>query len=127
MLVVIDGVQYVPAPVPAEGKTLDAALDHRMGETDAGDHITVREWLEQLLLELWDKGEWFSSKRPFGNGGWWLFLGDELAKAGFLDFGKPVIDFEGDIPHFNHTDEQLAAAKEYVKQLIKRVFETRPA
>ena len=32
--------------------------------------ITVCEYLERLLLTLWEEKDNFSSKRPFGNSGW---------------------------------------------------------
>jgi len=31
---------------------------------------TIKEYLIKLLTELWEKGEGFSGKRPFGNSGW---------------------------------------------------------
>ena len=69
MKVEINGIQYVPAPKPAEGDNLDAALDVRF-DSDAGDNLTVREYFKTLLLTLWDEKEGFSGKRPWGNSGW---------------------------------------------------------
>lgn len=31
---------------------------------------TVADYLKALLTELWEYGEGFSAKRPFGNSGW---------------------------------------------------------
>jgi len=38
-------------------------------DNDAGAE-TVKEYLITLLHEVWNKGESFSGKRPFGNSGW---------------------------------------------------------
>lgn len=38
-----------------------------------GDHdriLTIREYFVELLRSLWNEGEGFSAKRPFGNSGW---------------------------------------------------------
>lgn len=40
-----------------------------MQENDAGAK-TIGEYLEKLLLTLWDEEDGFSGKRPFGNSGW---------------------------------------------------------
>jgi len=32
--------------------------------------LTIKEYLKELLRTLWQEGEGFSGKRPFGNGGW---------------------------------------------------------
>lgn len=53
---------------------------------------TVKEYLIKLLLELWEKGEGFSGKRPFGNSGWEYELYLPLLTAGAVA-GK--LDEEG--------------------------------
>ena len=40
-----------------------------MQENDA-EAKTIGEYLEKLLLTLWDEEDSFSGKRPFGNSGW---------------------------------------------------------
>ncbi len=42
--------------------------------SDLGYDITIHDYLKKLLSKLWEEGEGFSSKRPFGNGGWQLDL-----------------------------------------------------
>lgn len=59
-------------------------LDLPMQENDAGA-ATIREYLCELLSELWEKGEGFSGKRPFGNSGWDYELHVPLVKAGLID------------------------------------------
>lgn len=44
-------------------------LDTPMQENDA-DAATIRDYLKALLLRLWEQGEGFDGKRPFGNSGW---------------------------------------------------------
>lgn len=58
-------------------------LDLPMGSNDANAH-TVRDYLKALLKELWNEGEGFSGKRPFGNSGWEGELYYPLVKAGLV-------------------------------------------
>lgn len=86
MNVIIDGVRYVPAPVPCENPGL---LDAMGSFPDAGGDMTLREYLGALLTELWSDREGFGGKRPFGNSGWeydiYRVLIREGAVAGTLD------------------------------------------
>jgi hypothetical protein len=113
MQVMIDGVLYVPAPPAQTGKTHADALEVRF-DSDAGDQLTVRQYLHQLLRTLWDEQESFSGKRPFGNSGWDCELYWPLAKAGFIDLGP--LDEDGEPA--NWTAEQANAAHAYVHDLI---------
>lgn len=92
---------------------MQAALEVRF-DSDAGDDLSVRDYLCELLVMLWNEGEDFSGKRPFGNSGWEHDLYVPLVKAGFID-GK--LDADGYI-------ESLAdsAAHMFVKQLIVAAF-----
>ena len=83
MKIMIDGVQYVPATPAPSGRGLADALAVRF-DSDAGDDLTVRQYLFALIKTLWDEGESFSGKRPFGNSGWDIELMAQLAKAGFV-------------------------------------------
>lgn len=86
MNVTIDDVRYVPAPTPCDNPTL---LDFVANFGDAGGEMSIREYLCVLLSKLWDKGETFSGKYPFGNSGWEYDLYAALigakAVAGELD------------------------------------------
>jgi hypothetical protein len=122
MKVLIDDVQYIPAPPVVEGKGLDAALAVRF-DSDAGDQITVRDYFRLLLETLWDEGEGFSGKRPFGNSGWESDLLNPLALAGFVKCAdKSTYHAYGDdkppITECNFTDEEHKAAEAYVFDLI---------
>jgi len=67
-------------------KTLDhkAALELRF-DSDAGDGRTIRDYFHSLLTTLWEEGEGFSGKRPFGNSGWEHDLYRPLALAGYVE------------------------------------------
>jgi len=82
MNVNIDGVRYVPAPIPVENPGL---LDYVSNFADAGGQMTIREYLCALLTKLWEKGERFSGKSPFGNSGWEYDLYAALISAGAVE------------------------------------------
>ena len=113
MEVIIDGVKYVPAPDVPTGKGLLDALEARFS-SDAGDDITVRDYLRTLLMTLWEEGEDFSGKRPFGNSGWEYDLYKPLIAGGFIP-GK--LDDDGCVEDY---DRKMADA--YVCDLILAAF-----
>jgi hypothetical protein len=61
--------------------TGEEILNVKMAENDA-EAGTVKEYLKKLLEALWDEGEGFSGKRPFGNSGWEYELYGALEDAG---------------------------------------------
>lgn len=77
-----------------------------MAENDA-DVRTVGEYLYFLLFKVWDEGESFSGKRPFGNSGWEYELYTALVAAGIVE-GE--IDEDGCLTEF---DEQGASEAVY--------------
>lgn len=121
MDVKIDGVKYVPMPDAPTGKTLIDALDVRFC-SDAGDDMTVRDYLFTLLNKVWHEEECFDGKRPFGNGGWQCEILYPLAKAGFLDLGPLDDDVGGDGNPYNYTDDQRRMAHAFVSDLIAAAF-----
>lgn len=52
---------------------------------DLGRTLTIRDYLVELLLSLWDKEESFSGKRPFGNSGWQYEVYAALIAAKMID------------------------------------------
>ena len=92
---------------------LKAALEVRF-DSDAGDDLSVREWLCDLLLTVWSEGESFSGKRPWGNSGWEYDIYTPLVKAGFI---KGTIDEDG---FAEVEDVNLAGA--FVSDLIIAAF-----
>ena len=77
-----------------------------MQENDAGAK-TIGEYLEKLLITLWNEEEGFSGKRPFGNSGWKWEIYTALISAKIVD-GK--LDEDGYIEEvdFPMADEVAA-------------------
>ena len=113
MHVIIDGVTYAPVPDPVTDKTVAAALEVRF-DSDAGDNLTVRDYLRTLLETLWREGEGFSGKRPFGNSGWEHDIYRPLIAAGFL---VGTLDGDGYIEDYDRE-----AAEQYGFELIVAAF-----
>jgi hypothetical protein len=59
-------------------------FDVLMGDNDAGAD-TIGDYLKLLLTNLWQEGECFSGKRPFGNSGWEYEIYTALVEAGIID------------------------------------------
>lgn len=76
-------------------------------DSDAGDGLTVRGYLRELLLTLWEEGEGFSGKRPFGNSGWEYELYAPLVKSGFV---SGELDEDGYIDSVGHEGPDFVAA-----------------
>lgn len=110
MRVLIDGIEYVPVKKLTEDKSLINALEIRF-DSDAGDNLTVRDYLHELLSRLWERGEGFSGKRPFGNSGWDYELYAPLVAGGFI---PGTLDEDG---YVDTVDKKIAEA--YVFKLIR--------
>jgi hypothetical protein len=61
--------------------TARQALGLPMPANDA-DAATIRDYLIALLAKVWEEGECFNGKRPFGNSGWEDELYPPLITAG---------------------------------------------
>ena len=70
-----------------------AVLNLKLGRNDAGAP-DVRAYLKALLEKLFQDGECFNGKRPFGNSGWVFDLYKPLVKAKLID---GTFDEDGDI------------------------------
>lgn len=64
-----------------------------MEENDA-DAATIRDYLKELLVMVWEKDESFSGKRPFGNSGWKYDIYRTLATHKLIE---AEIDEDGDV------------------------------
>lgn len=119
--VIVDGVRYVPAPPVLTDDKLLAALEVRF-DSDAGDQLTLRQFLHQLLDALWVEGEGFSGKRPWGNSGWQYGVLDALARAGHIE-GAVVLEPNGDPREWvDLTPQQEQAGNDLVRQLLAAAF-----
>ena len=107
----IDGVRYVPVPDRPTDKGMRAALEVRF-DSDAGNGITVRDYLRKLLEAVWVEEEEFNGKRPFGNSLWKLEVFDALVRTGFIE---GTINTDG----YNMNPAQDRAAEQYVLGLIR--------
>ena len=65
-----------------------------MQENDA-DAETIGEYLAALLGSLIREGEGFSSKRPFGNSGWYSDLKFALVKGGAVNGSITTLEYKG--------------------------------
>ena len=59
-------------------------IDIPMEENDA-EAKTIGEYLKKLFCMLWEEGEGFSGKHPFGNSGWQYDVYAALIKAGVVN------------------------------------------
>jgi hypothetical protein len=91
---------------PQGGPTGRQILDLPMQENDA-DAGTIRAYLIKLLAAVWEDGEGFSGKHPFGNDDWEWDLQEPLVRAGYIagrfDEGY-LVDFD------EKTGEKLIAS-----------------
>ena len=94
----------------AEERTGAEILALPMEHNDAGA-TTMRAYLQALLSRLWEEGEGFGGKRPFGNSAWEYELYLALARAGAI---PAEFHEDGDMLKF---DEPLA------RELIFRAIE----
>jgi hypothetical protein len=78
---------------------------------DLGYSLSIRQYLKELLKTLWQEGEEFSGKRPFGNSSWQSEIYEALARKGLI---TSQLDKEGFLTNF---DEQ--AADQLVLKLIE--------
>jgi len=89
-------------------------LNLKIDNDDFSDDLTIKGYLRLLLATLWNEGESFSGKRPFGNSGWEYDLYLPLVKAGVV-VGE--LDEDG---YIDSIDEQAANA--LVFNLIEEIF-----
>lgn len=92
----------------------EVILQTPMGENDA-DAATIGHYLYSLLWNLWDEGEGFSGKRPFGNSSWEYDLYKPLVEGGHVE-GR--LDSEGYLDYVNKDQ-----ADKLVFELIDFIFE----
>jgi hypothetical protein len=62
---------------------IQEVLDCPMQENDS-EATTIKGYLKALLFTLWDEGEGFSGKRPFGNSNWEDDVAFALVKGKFI-------------------------------------------
>lgn len=80
---------------------------------------TIKEYLYELLKNLWYKRDTFSGKYPFGNSGWEWDLYGPLVKAGIV---KGVIHEEYEDGSYDFDVEDTHQAFKVIDGLIDEVF-----
>ena len=75
-----------------------------MEPSDVGA-LTVGGYLQMLLRQVWDLGEGFSGKRPFGNSGWGHELYDAVVKGGAV--AGATLDINGDVDEIGDADQVI--------------------
>jgi len=75
---------------------------------------TVGEYLLKILRNVWEDGEGFSGKRPFGNSGWEYDIYYSLAEEGLID---ATVDDEGE-----YIKLDKATGHKLVKQAIMAMW-----
>ena len=75
-----------------------------MEPSDVGA-LTVGGYLQMLLRQVWDLGEGFSGKRPFGNSGWENELYDAVVKGGAV--AGATLDINGDLDEIGDANQVI--------------------
>ncbi len=86
--------------------TAQQILDTPMEVNDA-EAATIREYLVALAAGVWNQGEGFSGKRPFGSSGWEWDLYDALVTAGHI---TGTVDSRGTVDADRSAGDRLIAA-----------------
>lgn len=94
-------------------RVLLTELDDNKNDSGAKD---ICGYLRELLYTLWEDGEGFSGKRPFGNSGWEFDLYHGLAKGGFIN---ATLDEDGYLDSF--PDDQRVLANRIIFACINQL------
>lgn len=117
MDVIIDGVRFVEARQPSG---VPGLLDFVWSFEDAGGQMPIRDYLRAILTRIWDEGEAFSGKRPFGNSGWEYDILSALIAAKAVDG-----DLDEDGRYESMSGENLKKANAIVFGLINEMCEAK--
>jgi hypothetical protein len=80
--------------------------------------LSLREYLQLLLTDLWERGWQFDGKRPFGFSGWKSDVRVALVRSGHV---KGKLDENGYLQQMS--DEECDHAHALVHGLIREVFQ----
>ncbi|MDD5151287.1 MAG: hypothetical protein PHC28_12575 [Flavobacterium sp.] len=79
-----------------------------------GETTTIKDYIKELLLKLWEDPEGFNGKRPFGNSGWKYDIFATLIKNGIIE-GE--LDEDG---YINKCDD--ISGDMIIENMIKDIF-----
>lgn len=92
---------------------INEILNLKMQTNDACAR-NIREYLYTLLADVWEEGERFSGKRPFGNSGWHYEIYTTLINNGFVD---------GQLDEYGYIEEvDSNYASQLISECIQYVF-----
>lgn len=89
-------------------------LNLKFASRDLGKECSIRDFLKELLITLWQEEEMFSGKRPFGNSGWKSDIEKTLIENKIIS-GK----FDEDYYIEEYDDEK---SDKLMKKLINHIF-----
>jgi hypothetical protein len=92
---------------------MEYILNLNFYSSDLREDITIRGFMQKLLLTLFEEMDGFSGKRPFGNSGWDGDLIVCLINNGWLE-GK--VDKEGYLDNYNY-DQYSILISNLIKSL----------
>ena len=95
-------------------ENLQSVLNAPMKPNDA-EASTIGEYLCNLLLALWEEGERFSGKRPFGNSGWEHDIKIALAENDLI--GSVIDPYDNTVVDWDDVE-----AYKVIQDTIKLVF-----
>lgn len=75
---------------------------------------SIREYMKTLLITLWEEGEGFSGKRPFGNSGWEYDVIKPLIEFKYI---KGSLDEDGYVEDYN-----VKEAFTFIYAMIDEIF-----
>lgn len=90
---------------------LEQILNSKFLSSDFAYEISVREYIKELLLELFREVENFSGKRPFGNSGWIHDIEAHFVASGFIP-GK--VDADGYVEESEGFQELMESLIHYL-------------
>lgn len=73
---------------------------------DLDEKMTIREYMRRLLSTLFEEGESFSGKRPFGNSGWSHDLILPLVVSGAVAGSYTAYDEDGEETTYDADDAE---------------------
>ncbi len=75
-------------------------LDIKMTSRDVDiEDLTIGQYLTELLCKMWEEGESFNGKRPWGNSGWQFDVYKTLIREGVI---AGTLDDEGCIDELHY-------------------------
>lgn len=98
------------------GESKSAKVERALNAQVPGFNGTIKEYLRLLLITLWQEGDNFDGKRPFGDSGWKYDLYIALIKKGLI---KGTLDSDGYVYEMPDGTEE---ADKLIKECIEYIF-----